>query len=174
MDGGCVELVRDLKVVGRLTLETYDRDGNLTGRVVAENTPCLAGLNDLAAAVGWAGSQDQASLIGAQSAFLTPLYGAVGTGTGTPAITDTELYDELTRSTVSAVASSPLSNGAATIFQFQFPVNALSYTITEVGLFTLASVAVNSGDLLDHAIISPSFTWTLGETMTLSAQLGFT
>ena len=161
-----------MDVKGRLTLATY-RDGVLTGQITVKNTPCLAGLNDLAAAVGWAGTQDQASLIGSQPEFLTPLYGAVGTGTGVPAITDTQLYAELTRATVSAVISTPLSDGAATIFQFQFPTNILSYSISEIGLFTLASVAVNSGDLLDHALISPVFAWTAGETMTLSAQLGF-
>lgn len=162
-----------MDVKGILTLSTY-RDGELTGQVTVENIPCLAGLNDLAAAVGWAGTQDQASLIGSQPAFLTPLYGAVGTGTGTPANTDTQLYAELNRAQVSAVVSTPLSNGAATIFQFQFPANGVNYSISEIGLFTLASVTANSGDLLDHAIISPAFTWTLGETMTLSAQLGFT
>lgn len=162
-----------LRVIGCLTLSAY-RDGRLVRQATVHNTPCLAGLNDLAAAVGWAGAQDQAALIGAQSAFLTPLYGALGTGSGTPALTDTELFAELTRSTVSAVASSPLSDGAATIFQFQFPVNTLNYSITEVGLFTLASVTPNSGDLLDHALVSPTFTWTAGETLTLAAQLGFT
>lgn len=162
-----------IKFVGRLTLSTY-RDDELTNTVTVDNVPCLAGLNDLAAAVGWAGAQDQALLIGAQPAFLTPLYGAVGTGTGTPAVTDTELYDELMRTTVASVTSTPLSDGAATLFQFQFSANVLSYSISEIGLFTLASVAVNSGDLLDHAIISPSFTWTAGETMTLAASLGFT
>lgn len=167
-----MDVASGLRVVGSLTLTTY-RDGHLVRSVTAHNTPCLAGLNDLAAAVGWSGAQDQAALIGAQSSFLTPLYGAVGTGTGTPAITDTELFAELARSTVSAVASSPLSDGAATIFQFQFPVNTLSYTLTEVGLFTLASVAVNSGDLLDHALVSPSFAWTAGETLTVAASLGF-
>lgn len=162
----------DVKITGHLTLSTY-RGKRLTGRITVKNIATLAGLNDLAAAVGWAGAQDQAALIGAQPAFLTPLYGAVGTGSGTPAITDTQLYDELARSTVSAVASSPLENGAAVIFQFQFPVNSLPYTITEVGLFTLASVEVNSGDLLDHALVDPAFTWTNGETMTLAASLGF-
>ena len=162
-----------MAVTGTLTLCTY-RGDTLTGQVTVKNIPCLAGLNDLAASVGWSGTQDQASLIGSQPQFLTPLYGALGTGTGTPANTDTQLYAELTRAQVSAVVSTPLSDGAATIFQFQFPANGVSYQISEVGLFTLASVGVNSGDLLDHAVISPAFTWTAGETMTLSAQLGFT
>lgn len=162
-----------MDVTGILTLRTYDGE-RLTNEVTVKNVPCLAGLNDLAAAVGWSGTQDQASLIGSQPQFLTPLFGALGTGTGTPANTDTQLYDELTRAEVSAVVSTPLSNGAATIFQFQFPANGITYQISEIGLFTLSSVTVNSGDLLDHAVISPAFTWTLGETLTLSAQLGFT
>lgn len=168
-----MDVAEPISLAWFLTLETK-RDGRSTGRARAKNIPCTAGLNDLAAAVAWAGSQDQASLIGSQPAFLTPLYGAIGTGTGTPAITDTQLYAELSRAQVSAVVATPLSNGAATIFQFQFPVNGVNYTITEAGLFSLASVTVNSGDLLDHALISPSFAWTAGDTMTLSAQLGFT
>ena len=169
-----MELRASIGFEWHLTLSTY-REGQLVRSITVPNTPCLAGLNDLAAAVGWAGAQDQAALIGAQSAFLTPLYGAVGIGSDVvPTINDTQLVSELARSTVSAVASSPLSNGAATIFQFQFPIQPLTYTITEVGLFTLASVNVNSGDLLDHAVIDPTFTWTTGETMTLAASLGFT
>jgi Listeria-Bacteroides repeat domain (List_Bact_rpt) len=169
-----VDVSIPIRFEGRLTLSTY-RDGRLVRSVQVKNTPCLAGLNDLAAAVGWAGAQDQAALIGAQSAFLTPLYGAVGIGEDVvPTINDTQLVSELARSTVSAVASSPLSDGAATIFQFQFPIQPLTYTITEVGLFTLASVNVNTGDLLDHAVVYPTFTWTTGETMTLAASLGFT
>ena len=163
----------DIRVVGLLTLETH-RDGLLTDHLTVANTPCLAGLNDLAAAVGWAGAQDQAATIGATSAFLTPLYGAVGIGSGTPLITDTQLFDELTRTNVSAVASSPLEDGAATIWQFQFSINAVTYSITEVGLFTLASNAPGSGDLLDHAVVSPAFSWPAGQTMTLAAQIGFT
>lgn len=162
-----------MKVAGCLTLATY-RDGRMVAVRRVRNTPCLAGLNDLAAAVGWAGAQDQAATIGAQPAFLTPLYGAVGTGSGTPAVTDTELFSELARTNVTAVVSSPLSDGAAVIWQFQFSANPLSYSITEVGLFTLASNEPNSGDLLDHALVSPAFAWTAGETMTLAAQLGFT
>ena len=159
-----------MDVVGLLTLETR-RGDVVTGRVTVANTPCLAGLNDLAASVGWSGTQDQASQVGSQPQWLTPLYGAVGTGSGTPQMTDTQLFSELTRAQVSAVVSTPLSNGAATVFQFQFPVNGVSYSITEVGLFSLASVEANSGDLLDHAAVS--FAWTAGDTMTLSAQLGF-
>ena len=162
-----------MDIVGTLTLETR-RGGLLIDRVTVRNTPCLAGLNDVAAAIGWSGTQDEGSLINSQPYFLTPLYGAIGTGSGTPAITDTQLFAELNRAQVSAVTATPLSNGAATVFQFQFPVNALSYAITEAGLFTLAASTVNSGDLLDHALISPSFTWTAGDTLTLSAQLGFT
>ncbi len=162
-----------MDVVGLLTLETK-RGDVVTGRVTVRNTPCLAGLNDVAAAIGWAGTQDEGSLVNSQPYFLTPLYGAIGTGTGTPAVTDTQLYAELNRAQVSAVTATPLSNGAATVFQFQFPVNSLSYSISEAGLFTLASVTVNSGDLLDHALISPAFVWTAGDTLTLSAQLGFT
>jgi hypothetical protein len=45
---------------------------------------CETGLNDLAAAIGWASAQDQGTLIGANPAYLTPFYGAVGIGNYPP------------------------------------------------------------------------------------------
>lgn len=226
-------------IEGRFTLETF-RAGRCTGRATARNIVCEAGLSDLATAIGWAGAQDQADLIGASPAYLTPLYGAVGigtsppyaatatttvnstsltlvtpdtgvyaglvaTGSGIPEYTtvtsdpgsgtvtlsapatasaagvsvtfgtstaDTTLYSELDRVQVSAVASTPSGgSGSSTIWQFQFPIQTATYTLTEAGIFCLASNTANSGDMLDHALILPAFTWTQGDTMTLAAQL---
>ncbi len=225
-----------IKLEGHLTLSTYDGK-RLTNRQTASNVVCANGLADLAAAVGWAGAQDQGSLIGASSSFLTPLYGAIGTGTnppytftGTltsgsdtitgispmPAITsgmmiqgtgiptatqitavgsstltlsypvtvsgsesltagtsptDSILYNELSRSTVTAVAASPNSPGASTTWQFQFGLSQTAQTITEAGLFCLASATSGSGDLLDHALFVPEFSWPALQSLTLTADL---
>jgi len=84
---------------------------------------------------------------------------------------DTDLYSELTRAQVSAVAASPSSgSGSTTLMQFQFPSNPVDYTLTEAGVFTLADGGSGDGDLFDHALFSPGFLWSNGDTLTLSAE----
>ncbi len=84
---------------------------------------------------------------------------------------DTQLGAELTRTQVSAVAASPATGaGSTTLLQFQFPANAADFVITEAGVFVLADSGTNDGDMLDHCVFSPAFTWSTGDTMTLSAE----
>jgi hypothetical protein len=124
-----------------------------------DNVMCTTGWTVLAAAMVWAGLQDQASNLGLPSGtFLTPLYGAVGSGSGTPVKSDTQLYSELSRQTVGAGASSPAtaSIAAETTWLFYYPSPATTWTVTEAGLFALASSAVNSGSMVDHWAFSPA------------------
>lgn len=69
---------------GEIHLATFDEIGRLTNAAWARNIVCKPGLNDLAQSMAWAAAQDQGSAIGANSAFLTPVYGAVGTATNPP------------------------------------------------------------------------------------------
>jgi hypothetical protein len=88
---------------------------------------------------------------------------------------DIALYQEYARTTVSSSASAPASGstGSVALWQFQFSTQATAVTVTETGLFTFASADTDSGDLLDHALVSPALAWPVGETLTLSAQLQF-
>jgi len=59
------------------------------------------------------------------------------------------------------------------IWQFQFPINSTqTYTITEAGVFTLATPASGSGDLLNHTFINPPVTWGVGQMLMLSVSIG--
>ncbi len=84
---------------------------------------------------------------------------------------DTTLYSEFQRVQVSAVAASPATGaGSTTLMQFQFAANTATESVTEAAVFVLADSGTNDGDMLDHCIFSPAFSWTAGDSMTLSAE----
>jgi hypothetical protein len=141
---------------------------------VGENIVTTLGYTGLAAALVWSGVQDLASQLGlTSSTYLTPLYGAVGSGSGTVAKSDVQLFAELGRETVGAGASSPatLAVAATATWLFYFPSPASTWTVTEAGLFANASSAVNSGTMLDHWAFSPTI--TVPPTDTLLLQISF-
>jgi hypothetical protein len=124
-----------------------------------DNIMCTTGWTALAAAMVWSGVQDQAANLGlTSSTFLTPLYGAVGNGSGTPAKADTQLFAELSRQTVGAGASSPATSSIAAecTWLFYYPSPTVGWTVTEAGLFALASPTANSGSMVDHWAFSPT------------------
>lgn len=162
---------------GRLIIETFDNEKR-TGYWEADNTICVAGLSDMAAAIAYLGVEDIASSIDATPAVVTPIYGAIGVGDVTtvpPALTDTQLVSEVSRQTAATAASAPAlgSNPGQVIWQFQFPINnsGADFTLTEAGVFMLATSATNSGDMLDHAVFTPAATWVAGQSLILSIQL---
>jgi hypothetical protein len=120
----------------------------------------------------WSGIQDQAASLGVTSAtYLTPLYGAVGSGAGTVAAADTQLFTELARQTVGAGASTPatptITAQATWLFYFSSP--AVTWTVTEAGVFANASATANSGTLIDHWAFSPNVTVSTSNTLILQA-----
>jgi hypothetical protein len=166
-----------LNINGHLSLWTVDADGNVTDRREGDNIITVNGYTSMAAALVWSGVQDQALNLGITSpTFLTPLYGAVGNGTGTPTLTDTQLFSELSRTTVGAGASTPATSSVVALatWIFFFPNPATTWTVTEAGLFTDASSLVNSGSMLDHWAFSSSISVPTTEALVLqvSLQLG--
>ncbi len=146
----------------------------LHGREVVDqrespNIMCTAGLNTLAQVITWTGIVDQNAAMGSPFSYtdLTPLYGALGTGTTAPAETDTQLTTEVTRAVVAlaAVVASP----PEFVWQFFFPVSTGQQTWSEAGVFLQASSAVNSGALLDHALFSPAIVQPAGDGALLQA-----
>ena len=149
-------------------------DDVITDQHSGKNTMCIAGLTSLVSAIVWSGIQDQAANLGVTtSAYLTPLYGAVGSGTGVTANTDTQLFSELGREAVGAGASAPATStiSAQSTWLFYFPSPATTWTITEAGVFVNASSTANSGLMLDHFVFSP--TVTVPNTNTLILQTSF-
>ena len=162
---------------GKLKVETFN--GEIRTSVWEEdNTICNIGLSDVAASIAYLGVQDIAADIGTSPYVITPIYGAIGIGdvyTVPPAVSDTRLKEELSRTTASASGfiSAVGSNPGQAIWQFQFPINNSTndYVLTEAGVFVLAGSAANSGDMLDHAAFNPTVTWPVGQSLVLSLQL---
>lgn len=138
------------------------------------NVMCTTGYGALAAALVWAGLQDQAANLGLTSpTFLTPLYGAVGSGTGTPSKADAALFTELGRQTVGAGASNPASSSIAAYatWLFYFPSPSVAWTVAEAGLFAGASVTANSGTMIDHWSFSPTLSVPTNDSLLLEISL---
>ena len=114
-----------------------------------ENVVCLPGKALIAA---W---------LNGESVVPTPLYGAVGTGSGTPGAGDSALFAELQRV---LLASSTRGSNVVTL-DFFYSTSQANGTLTECGLFLAASATANSGSLLSHALISEVKTST--ETLTV-------
>jgi hypothetical protein len=143
-------------------------------RADGDNIICTNGLFPVAQALAWAGIQDQAASLGVTSpSYLTPLYGAVGDGTGTPAASDTSLFAELARQVVGAGAAAPAtpSIDALTTWLFFFPSPATAWSVTEAGVFVNATAAAGSGTLFDHYAFSPALAVSTSDSVILQMSL---
>lgn len=161
---------------GRLTLTTLDAHGCVADRRVGPNVVCTTGYTAMAAALVWAGIQDQAANLGITTpTYLTPLYGAVGSGAGVPAKADTALFAELGRQPASGGGATPASSTipAQASWLFYFPSPASTWTVTEAGLFAGATSASGSGAMVDHWAFSPSLTVSTTQTLILEVSLLF-
>lgn len=159
---------------GRLSLLVVRPDGSIRDRREGSNIVCTAGFTALAAALVWSGIQDQAANLGVTTpTYLTPLWGAVGSGAGTVAKADTALFAELGRETVGAGASSPAtpSVAAEATWLFYFPQPSVTWTVTEAGVFAGGTSAAGSGTLMDHWAFSPSISVPTSDTAIL--QISF-
>lgn len=183
--------ISDLGFNGHLTLTTVDTewfwahrhdtslmlappDDVINDQRSGSNTMCVAGLSVLVGAIAWSGIQDQAANLGVTTpTYLTPLWGAIGSGTGGTANTDTQLTNELAREAVGAGASSPATPtiSGQTTWLFYFPNPASTLTITEAGVFCNASSQTNSGSILDHFMFASAI--TVPTTNTLILQTSF-
>lgn len=166
-------LTGNLAINGHLTLTVVRPDGSIRDQRDGSNIMCTNGLTAIASALVWSGIQDQAANLGVTTpTYLTPLYGAVGAGTGTVAASDTALFTELARQTVSAGASSPATGSikAQTTWLFYFPQPTSTWTVTEAGVFAGASSTAGSGTLIDHWAFSPALTVPTADTLILQAS----
>lgn len=163
-----------LRLEGRLSLSVVDADGNEVERREGYNVVCTTGYTVIAQAMVWSGIQDQASNLGiTTSTFLTPLYGAVGSGSGTPVKSDTQLFSELSRTTVGAGASGPATStvpGLST-WMFFFPNPSSPWTVTEAGVFANATGTANSGSMIDHWAFSPSISVPTNSALVFQVSL---
>lgn len=158
--------VNYLALEGIITLEVWDEAGELVDRRECHNLITSGGLTAFASAINWAGITDQAPNLGVNSPYLlSPLYGAVGTGSTAPASGDTALATELARAVVSGASA---ANGQLS-WSFFFGSSQAVGTISEAGVFAGGAVTPGSGILLDHVLITPAVTKTNVQTMTMQA-----
>lgn len=165
-----------IEIRGRFTLTVKGPDDQIRDVRVGENIVCTNGFSQIAAALMWAGMQDQAANLGTLApTFLTPLYGAVGSGAGTVAKSDTALFSELGREPVGGAGASPASSSVAaqTTWLFYFPSPASTWTVTEAGAFAGATAVAGAGFMLDHWAFSPSVTVPTTDTLILQLSFGF-
>lgn len=158
---------------GRLSVTVLRPDGTVRDHREGDNITCTTGLTAFAAALVWSGIQDQAANLGVTTpTYLTPLWGAVGSGTGTVAASDTALFSELGRQTVGAGASTPAtpSLNAQCTWLFYFPSPTSTWTVAEAGIFANATNATNAGTMLDHWSFSPVVTVPTTDTLILQAS----
>lgn len=99
------------------------------------------------------------------SQALRVSYGSFGTGTGTPASSDTILGNEQYRQGISS-QTRVTTKAYNTIFVDNSSGNGFTYT--EFGLFAGdASGTADSGTLFSHVLLSPSFEKTSAKTLTV-------
>lgn len=139
-----------------------------------DNVTCTNGLSMFASALVWSGIQDQAAALGVTTPFfLTPLYGAVGSGSGTASASDTALFSEIGRTTVGAGAASPATSSINALCDYLFffapPVTA--WTVTEAGAFAQATSTSGSGTMLDHYMLASPVTITSPDSALLQVAL---
>lgn len=166
---------------GKLSIWVKDPDGNTLDERHGDNTMCTSGMTAIANALVYSGIQDQAANLGVTSPYyLTPLWGAIGSGTTAATSADTLLTAELVRVTVGAGSSSPATSTipSQVIWTFYFPTPATSYTVGEAGVFangTSSNATIQSaGILLDHWVFSPTVTVTNPNTLILQASFNLT
>jgi hypothetical protein len=166
---------------GKLSLTVLRPDGTVRDFRSGSNIMCTAGVTAIASALVWSGVQDQATALGLTSpTYLTPLWGAVGSGAGVVAASDTALFTELGRQTVGAGAAGPATPSipASATWLFYFPQPATTWTVTEAGVFANGSSnpanTATAGVLLDHWGVSPSVTVPTTDTLILQASFSIT
>lgn len=95
-------------------------------------------------------------------------YGAVGTGSITPIISDTQMENEIERS---QTAIRTEADQVAHIETY-FSETEANDTITKFALFgENASVAVDSGTMMEYAVFETPFTKTANETLTIEIDI---
>lgn len=165
-----------ITITGSLSLTVVKPDGSVREKRTGDNIMCTAGKTVLASALVWSGIQDQSANLGVTTpTYLTPLWGAVGSGAGTVAASDTLLFTELGRQIVGDGAFSPASPtlAAQIIWLFYFPQPPVTWTVTEAGVFangsSNAATVATAGTLIDHWAFTPTVTVPTTDTLILQA-----
>ena len=107
-------------------------------------------------------------MVGINTYSLNILYGEFGTGTTTPALTDTALTTPTNRA---AVGFQQDYGSTDAIVQFFFSDSQLAnQTYNEFGTFVDGTSTIGTGQLFNHALISPGYTKVAGQDTTVECD----
>jgi len=110
-------------------------------------------------------------LIGMNTYSLNILFGEIGTGATTPALADTALTAPTNRA---AVGFQQNSGSTDAIFQFFFADSQLANeTYNEFGTFVDGTSTIGSGQIFNHALLSPAYTKVSGQDTTVQVDFSF-
>lgn len=108
-------------------------------------------------------------LVGINTYSLNILYGELGTGSNAPTITDTALTTPTNRAAVGFQQDYGTTDA---VMQFFFADSQLANTTyTEFGSFVDGTTAIGSGQLFNHALLSPAFVKTAGTDITIQLDV---
>lgn len=108
-------------------------------------------------------------LVGVNTYSLNILYGEIGTGSTTPALSDTALTTPTNRA---AVGFQQDYGSTDAIVQFFFSDSQLANTTyNEFGTFIDGNTTIGTGQLFNHALISPGFAKTAGTDVTCQVDI---
>jgi hypothetical protein len=158
---------------GQMRLVVRERGRVVDQREVA-NVMTTTGYTVLVQAMLWSAAADQNGILGLNLTpmLMAPVYGAVGAGTAPVSSSDTQLQSEFATSGRQPLYSGTSDSSSFTL-SFYFPTTTANWTVGEGGIFLQATPTVNSGSMLDHALITPTVSKLSTQTMTLSVQISF-
>jgi len=107
-------------------------------------------------------------LIGINTYSLNILYGEIGTGSTTPALTDTALTTPTNRASVAYQQDFATTDA---ILQFFFPDSQLANTTYyEFGTFVDGTGTIGTGQLFNHALFGSAYTKVAGQDTTVEVD----
>jgi hypothetical protein len=110
-------------------------------------------------------------MIGMNTYSLNILYGEIGTGATAPTLADTALTTPTNRA---AVGFQQDYGSTDAVFQFFFSDSQLAnQTYYEFGTFVDGTSTIGSGQIFNHALLSPSYEKSSGQDTTIQVDFSF-
>lgn len=100
-------------------------------------------------------------LVGINTYSLNILFGEIGTGTTTPTVSDTALTAPTNRASVGAVQDYGTTDAILTFFYSDSQLANLTYG--EFGTFVDGTAVIGSGQIFNHALLSPNYAKASGQ-----------
>lgn len=111
-------------------------------------------------------------LIGTNTYSLNVNYGAIGTGTTAPAVSDTQLQTEVARAIIAL--GQDIGNAQATLQFFFADANLANGTYREFGTFVDGTASANSGKIFNRALFTSPYTKASGTDTTVQVDISLT